>query len=431
MNKTIVFSLFLLLLPPLSISAQKLDAERILHQNILKNFKKDIKEKYYDPKLRGIDIEENVKKASDLINTANSVEEMTDIIVRFLLLFEDSHLFFIPPRRTVNIDYGWDWQIIGDKAFVTSLSEDSDAYKKGIRIGDQLYMLEGFIPNREGSQLLKFHYKVLSPQSLLKIILTKPSGNSYKLDLTAKIKKDSTFMPSNRELDIEAENEYTESTRQLVYDKISGLFVWKMPSFELSTLKIDKMMGKVRKNSSLILDLRGNGGGYIDSLSKLVGYFFDKDVVVGDVIERKGTKKVAIETVGKDIYSKKLVVLIDSESGSAAEVFARIIQLEKRGIVIGDQSAGAVMQSITLFHAFGLDSRIPYGLSVTVADIIMKDGQRLEKVGVTPDEKILPSALDLLNKRDPVLARAAEVLGFKLTPEEAGKIFPRTYKGAK
>ena len=62
------------------------------------------------------------------------------------------------------------------------------------------------------------------------------------------------------------------------------------------------------------------------------------------------------------------------------------------------------------------------------ADLIMADGRSLEKIGVTPDEKIVPSALDLAADRDVPLARAAELLGFKMTPEEAGKLFPNEYR---
>jgi carboxyl-terminal processing protease len=140
---------------------------------------------------------------------------------------------------------------------------------------------------------------------------------------------------------------------------------------------------------------------------------------------REEAKRYVAEPRGKKNYAGKLVVLIGNDSASAAELFARIIQLEKRGTVIGDQSAGAVMQSKIFYHTFGLDSLVPYGVSVTVADILVKDGQRLEKIGVTPDEKLIPTAADFVNKRDPAMARAAQILGYKLTPEEAGKIFSK------
>jgi hypothetical protein len=58
----------------------------------------------------------------------------------------------------------------------------------------------------------------------------------------------------------------------------------------------------------------------------------------------------------------------------------------------------------------------------------MADGNGLEKVGVTPDELLLPSGADLLAKRDPVLSRAAALAGLKLDPEKAGALFPVKWK---
>lgn len=59
-------------------------------------------------------------------------------------------------------------------------------------------------------------------------------------------------------------------------------------------------------------------------------------------------------------------------------------------------------------------------LSVTVADVIMSDGNRLENVGVIPDVPIGPSAYALSQGLDPVLSTVVEQMGAKLTPREAG-----------
>ena len=72
----------------------------------------------------------------------------------------------------------------------------------------------------------------------------------------------------------------------------------------------------------------------------------------------------------------------------------------------------------------GADVVVFYGASITDADLIMTDGLSLERKGVTPDELILPTGADLAAKRDPILARAAALVGLKLDPEKAGAMFP-------
>jgi carboxyl-terminal processing protease len=170
--------------------------------------------------------------------------------------------------------------------------------------------------------------------------------------------------------------------------------------------------------------MRGKGGGYVDTLKRLVGHVFDKDITICDQKMRKETKPQIAKSQGKDTFKGSLIVLIDHDSGSASEIFARVIQLERRGKVIGDQSAGAVMESKFFDLQTGLTETLYFGTSVTVADLIMSDGKSLEKIGVTPDEIVLPTGKDLAGTKDPVLSFAAKLAGVDLSPEKAGTLFP-------
>jgi hypothetical protein len=69
----------------------------------------------------------------------------------------------------------------------------------------------------------------------------------------------------------------------------------------------------------------------------------------------------------------------------------------------------------------GYSSFVPYGLNVSIADLVMSDGQRLENIGVMPDHPVGPTHDAWAVKSDPVLAHAASLLGAKLSPAEAGK----------
>jgi carboxyl-terminal processing protease len=187
-------------------------------------------------------------------------------------------------------------------------------------------------------------------------------------------------------------------------------------------------MARAKKYGSLIIDMRGNSGGDEETLRRLVANVFDHDIKLADLKGRKELKPLVAKTRGRDVYTGKLVVLVDSESASASEMFARVVQLEKRGTVIGDKTPGAVMRSRYFGHAAGVDVVAYYGASIPDADAIMADGTSLERVGVKPDELVLPTAQDLAARRDPVLARAAALLGVELKPEKAGELFPLEWR---
>ena len=114
------------------------------------------------------------------------------------------------------------------------------------------------------------------------------------------------------------------------------------------------MMKQVGSRKKMILDLRGNRGGYLETEMYTASWFFDHDIKLGTEKERNKTKDRIIKGREDGSFKGELVVLIDSESASASEVFARVMQLEKRGRVMGDTSMGAVMTSLQ----FGLATNV-------------------------------------------------------------------------
>jgi C-terminal processing protease CtpA/Prc len=75
------------------------------------------------------------------------------------------------------------------------------------------------------------------------------------------------------------------------------------------------------------------------------------------------------------------------------------------------------------WHPFGRSHDL-YATSISSADLEMSDGQSLERVGVAPDEVLLPTADDLAKGRDPVMAHAVKLAGAEMSPQAAGKLFP-------
>jgi carboxyl-terminal processing protease len=186
----------------------------------------------------------------------------------------------------------------------------------------------------------------------------------------------------------------------------------------LQSLIIDK----ARKHKALILDLRDNQGGAVETLKYLLGGIFDHEVKIGYKVTRSDRMPLVAMPL-HNTFDGKIIVLIDSRSMSAAELFSRVVQIEKRGVVMGDRSAGRVMGA--KYYDYQLSgAAVYYGVSITEADMVMTDGKSLEHVGVTPDEVMIPTASDLAKGLDPVMAHSAETLGVKLSPEQAGKLFP-------
>jgi carboxyl-terminal processing protease len=399
---------------------------------MLEAIRDDIRKNYYDPNFRGINLDERFKVAADKIKQAASIGQVFGIVAQFAIELDDSHTVFLPPSRSYQTEYGWQMQVIGDKTFVVAVKPGSDAEKKGLQEGDEIYSLDGRGVIRENIWKVHYLYNALRPTAGMQLVIIKPDGRQQQLDVLAKVREGKRVVDltgGNDIWDLIRASENESRLRRHRYAELEkDLFIWKMPAFDMTRAEVDDMANKFRKSKGLILDLRGNGGGYEETLLRLVGNLFDRDVKVGELKRRKEVKPLLASTRGKDIFTGDLVVLIDSESGSSAELVARVVQLEKRGRVIGDRSAGAVMRAKSHTHKIGLDVVLFYGVSVSDADVLMSDGKSLEKVGVYPDEVKLPTAKDLAAKHDPVLAYAVSLFGAKMTPEAAGKLFPLEWR---
>ena len=418
----------LALFPPITIKpAQNIDTERDRSrgQIMLDRIKEDLERDYYDPGFHGMNLDARFSTAKERMKRAASVGEIFGIIAQVLIELDDSHTFFIPPSRTIKEHYGWSMQVIGEHCFVTSVDKGSDAEAKGVKPGDQVLEAGGYQLGRLNLWKFDYLYNTLRPQPAIRVVLMTPDGERRQLDLLAKITKEKKVIELTESY-VEKLKKEADSGRDRFKSFDDQLLIWKMHEFELTDAEVDDAIAKARKHKTLILDLRGNSGGRLATVIRVLSNLFERDLKIGDLLSRYKTLPVNAVSLGEKAFKGKLIVLVDSRSASAAEILARVVQLEKRGSVMGDQTAGAVMAAHHYQYAIGTDQRtmILFQASITVSDFILTDGKSLEHRGVTPDEVRLPSGEDLAAGRDPVLSCAASVAGITLSPEKAGKLFP-------
>ena len=150
---------------------------------------------------------------------------------------------------------------------------------------------------------------------------------------------------------------------------------------------------KAEKIDGLVLDLRGNGGGYLPEATALTGLFVDK----GPVVQLKvttGELEVQDDPEPGVAYSGPLAVLVDRFSASASEIFAGAIQDYHRGVVLGQRTFGKG----TVQNLVPLDRWSPRPvngqLTVTIGKFYRVTGESTQHRGVEPDVT-LPSQIDM------------------------------------
>jgi C-terminal processing protease CtpA/Prc len=396
--------------------------------SMLEDIKGVLKEKYYDRTFHGLDLDEKFKAAAATVKKLETNQQIFRVIAQILLDLNDSHTTFIPPPRANRVEYGFSLQMVGDRCFVITVKKDSDAEKQGLKPGDQITAIGRYQIDRGNLWKLQYILYQLDPQESVKLFICGADGAASEKLIHASFKS-----IKDREKEAEKRRKEKKENPYKCQEISPDVIACKLETFAVDKKYIDKMMGEVGQHKKLILDLRGNGGGYVKIEEYLSGFFFDHDVKIATLVRRdKKQERIARPVSGKT-FSGELLVLIDSDSASASEVFARLMQIEKRGKIVGDVSMGAVMTSqfIPMVNVRGIDSSVTlsaFAMSVTIGDLIMNDGNRLENVGVIPDYPIGPSGKALAANADAVLAYSAALFGAKLSPEDAGKYYFLTKK---
>jgi len=399
------------------------DRERV-HQ-ILKDAHNEVLKNYFDPTFRGVDIESEYKTFDAKLNDVKSLGEAFRIVAAFLSTLHDSHAFFIPPARQNRYESGFRMQMVGRKCLITQIRPDSDAAAK-LHLGEWVQKFNGFEVTHEDFHDMQYYFSALAPRTENTLDLETPDGTKRAeivktIVISEKQALDLTAGEDRWEL-IRQEESNAAAMRERVYETDDAM-VWKMAEFSFDSDTLGRIFGKAKKHGTLIIDLRGNPGGAIESLEMLTGRLFDHEVKIADLVARKPQKPLVSKQTGA-IYQGKILVLVDSQSASCSELFARVMQLEHRGTVIGDRTAGAVMESRRFRDEQGGDYKFAYAFSITSANLLMADGKSLERVGVIPDKVMIPTPKAISDGGDIVLSLVATDAGAKLNASEAAKLFP-------
>ena len=155
----------------------------------------------------------------------------------------------------------------------------------------------------------------------------------------------------------------------------------------------------------LIVDLRYNGGGYLDIAVELLSYLLESDLSAVEIREKNLLLSETLYTNGgKKLLDIPLVVFVNEGSASASEIVAGAIQDYDRGIVMGTQTFGKGTVQEVEFLEDGSSIRL------TIAEWLTPEGRAIQGVGLTPDIVVELYDDDLENEYDRQLEEAKKYL---------------------
>lgn len=272
-----------------------------------------------------------------------------------------------------------------DLLIVVSPISGYPADKAGIRPKDVISEIDG--EKTYGMSLSKAVEKIRG-QSGSTVELTVLRADSDKQVI--KIKRENITIPSV---------EWSVKKNNVGYIKISR--------FAEDTADLTKKAATDLKSKgvkSVVLDLRGNPGGLLESAVDISSIWLDKNQIV---VEEK-RDKITINThraSGDNILGGlPTIVLIDEGSASASEIVAGALKDNNKADLVGEDSYGkGSVQQLTPVSSGGL-------LKITVARWYTPNGRNIDKEGISPDKKVARTIKDIKANKDPQLSYATSRL---------------------
>lgn len=411
--------------PVLGIREPTLPKETIdRSRKMLAQMRRNLKEVYYDSTFHGIDMLGAKYHAADTaIIYAPTLNHAMAAIADYMGALNDSHTRFFPPSKVASVDYGFSMNAYGDTVYVTAVKQKSDAEKAGLKRGDALLKIDNITLSRGVLRTVQYVYYSLSPRPGMRLVVRGTDGTERDLIVKSKLTAGDRILDYSSQTGVSRIIQQQASASRRANHSLrtigDSVLYWKMNSFVFGDEEeIDRAIALAKQHRAVVLDLRGNGGGAVETMRYVVGRFIGQRLDLYNMIERDSAHIVTSRPAGDKAYNGMLVVLIDSRSASASELTSRTLQTEGRAIIVGDRSAGAVVTSIQPQHTVGFERVLIYGANLTISDIVMPDGNRLENVGVTPDHVVVPSGSDLTDGGDIQLAKALSLVG--ITTDKAG-----------
>lgn len=340
--------------------------------------------------------------ASSTPYTATSTEEaihkrVYGMIGGLVDSLDDPYSFFLPPVEKQEFSeslsglfegVGMEIDVKNGVLTVISPIKDSPAYRAGIKAGDVIEKIDD--DSSHGLSVEAAVKKIRGPKGTVVTLTIQRAG--WKEPKDFKVTRDVINVPT-----------------VVTEKKEAGIFVISIRTFTANST--DLFRNALREfiesgDKRLVIDLRGNPGGYLDAAVDMASFFLPSGAAVVTEDYAGHGSNIVHRSSGYNVFNDnlKMVILVDKGSASASEILAGALHDHGKAKLIGTNTfgKGSVQELIELTP--------DTSLKLTVARWLTPSGDRIPLTGIVPDIRVELTEDDLAAGKDPQMAKAIEYL---------------------